>query len=274
MRTFVRLLPRLLLLGVAATALLVLAGRERPAHAEAIPPVTPPLPASPAPGPSLEATVPALSPPPGPTLPLPTLPTVPAPPSLHAPPPLPPSPAPASPEPPDPPVLRALGAPAPDPAGLTGAVGPLSEVPEVVSPELVLPDLAPVTELLDLPTLLGRVVELVAAPALPAPTPANAPDRARAAPRIEPAASRVDVPETSAAPTGVDVGAAPARGPPPEPPGSLHPCSGGGAPYPTRAEPGMFSQRAAHDMSWRGGLLAEARAFGSTLLREPLLRPD
>jgi hypothetical protein len=282
MRAFVRLLPRLLFLAVAAAALLVLAERARSAHADALPPITAPAPPeapslSPTPLPSLPAPppvtppslsapspLPALPSPPvltAPTLPgviVPALPGVPTPPDLTG--------APAAPEVP--------GAPAVDPESVTGILGPLPGVPEVAPPEPLLPDLPAVPEVPDVPVPLDRVLELGATPAPDAPAPANAPDRAPAQLLADPSASRADARDVFPVVFGGEVGIAPARGPPVGAPGSPHPCPGGGSSHPNRTDPAAFLDPAADEASRRAGSLAEARAYASTLLRDPLLRPD
>jgi hypothetical protein len=227
MRAFVRLLPRLLLLGVAAAALLVLAERERSAHADTLRPL--PTPAPPAAAPAALA--------PRPVLPAPALPS------------------------------------APVPTTLTGAAGPLSGVPEVAPPEPLLPDLPPVPEVPDVPTTLDRVLELGAAPAPAAPAAVNAPDRAPST-LAEPASARLDPPPVGGIVDGLGVGVEPARSPPADAPGSPHPCPGGGSPHPTPTDAAAFPDPTTDDASRRVGLLAEARADASTLLGDPLLRPD
>jgi hypothetical protein len=244
MGTFVRLLPRLLFLGVAAAALLVLAERERSAHADALPPVSTPV--APAPPPPTTPQLPTPPPVPVPALlPVPVPPTVPpvpapAPPGL---------PVPAPPEfPAAPGVPGAPGVPPVDPVGVTGIVGPLPGVPEVAPPEPLLPDVAPVPEVPAVPVPLDRILELGATPAPDAPAPANAPELAGFALLAGPASSHLD-PRTGNVLGGVDVGFSPTRAPPTEVPGT-------------------------DDASRRAGLLAEAPAYASTSLRDPLLRPD
>src|SRR5947209_8366193 len=179
MRTIVRVLPRLVLLGVAGGALLVLAERAQEAHAQAS----------------------------------------------------------------DPPAAPAS--------------------PSVPSPEL--PDPA-------IP--LDGVLELSAAPAPATPVPADALDRAPSVPVAGPAPSRVELAATGEPLAGIDVGFLPARGPPTEAPGSPHPCPGGGSPHPTPADPAAHLSPGVDRASRRTGLLADARVYASTLLRDPLLRPD
>ena len=286
MGTFVRLLPRLLFLGVAAVALLVLAGRERSAHADAPPPVTSPeltepsLP--PVTAPSLPAPPPPPAPPPiaAPSLPPAITPSLPAPaiPSIAA-------PAPAAPsvggtELPTPPVPAPPGVPDVDPETLSPVVGllptapALPEVPDVAPPLPGLPDLSSVPAVPHAPTPLDRVLELSATPAPNAPVPVNAPDRSPPVPLAEPAPSRLVPREPGGMLVSVDVGFTPARGPPTDAPGSPHACRGGGSPHPTGADQAAFLAPATGDASRRAGLLAEARAYLSTLLRDPLLRPD
>jgi hypothetical protein len=150
-------------------------------------------------------------------------------------------------------------------------VGPLPDVPEVSPPEAALSDLAELTA----PVIpLNGVLDLSAAPA-PAPSaPPDALDRAPSVPAADPAPSRVELAETAELLAGIDVGFPPARGPPTETPGSPHPCPGGGSPHPTRADPAAYLSPGVDHASRRAGMLAEARAYASTLLRDPLLRPD
>jgi hypothetical protein len=184
-------------------------------------------------------------------------------------------PGPAVPAVPDPPALPGLPeVPAPpsvDSGAVTGVVGPLPNVPEVAPPEPVLPDLPAVP---DVPTPLERVLDLGATPTTDAPAPANAPDRAPSTLLSEPTASRLDPRDAVGMLVAVDVALAPARGPPPELPGPPHPCPGGGTPHPTRTDPAAFLDPATDDASRRAESLAEARAYASTSLRDPLLRPD
>jgi hypothetical protein len=150
-------------------------------------------------------------------------------------------------------------------------VGPLPDVPEVSPPDPALPDLS---ELPDPALPLDGVLELSAAPAPAAPAPADALDRAPSVPVADPAPSRVELVEVGELLAGIDVGFPPARAPPTETPGSPHPCPGGGSPHPTRADPAAYLSPGADHASRRAGLLAEARVYASTLLRDPLLRPD
>jgi len=144
-------------------------------------------------------------------------------------------------------------------------------VPEVSAPAAALPDLP---ELPDPAIPLDGVLELSAAPAPAAPVPADALDRAPSVPVADPAPSRVELAETGELLAGIDVGFPPARGPPIEAPGSPHPCPGGGSPHPTRADPVAYLSPGADHASRRAALLADARVYASTLLRDPLLRPD
>ncbi len=279
MRTFVRLLPRLLLLGVAAAALLVLAERERSAHADALPPITPPeLPTVPPPPPVAPPTLPeppALPPVTAPAPPVVPSITVPVPPiSTPAPPTVPPGglPAPAEPDPPAAPDVPAgPGVPGIDPGPLTGIVGPLPDVPEVSTPEPLLPELP---EIPDPAIPLPGVLDLLSAPAPTAPLPADAPGLAPSVPVPGPAPSRVDPTEIGGSIVGIEVGVVTARAPPTEVPGSPRPCPGGGSPRPTRTDPAAFPAPGTVEATRRAGLLAEARAYASALLRDPLLRPD
>jgi hypothetical protein len=150
-------------------------------------------------------------------------------------------------------------------------VGPLPDVPEVSPPDPALPDLS---ELPDPALPLDGVLELSAAPAPAAPAPADALDRAPSVPVADPAPSRVELVEVGEQLAGIDIGFPPARAPPSETPGSPHPCPGGGSPHPTRADPAAYLSPGADHASRRAGLLAEARVYASTLLRDPLLRPD
>jgi hypothetical protein len=165
----------------------------------------------------------------------------------------------------------APGLPGIDPGGVTGTVGPLPDVPEVPAPEATLPELP---ELPDPTVPLEGVLDLSAAPAPVAPAPVNSPDRAPSVPVPDPAPSRVALVETGGLFAGFDIGSPPARAPPTDPPGSPHPCPGGGSTHSTRADPAAFLPPGADDASRRAGLLAEARAYASALLRDPLLRPD
>src|SRR5438445_235084 len=94
----------------------------------------------------------------------------------------------------------------------------------------------------------------------PAPAPPPVPS-----PSLPPAPT---VPPAPALPPSVPLPAMPAL------PGSPHPGPGGGAPHPTRADPAAYLSPGADHASRRAGLLAEARVYASTLLRDPLLRPD
>jgi len=292
MKTFVRLLPRLLLLGVAA-ALLVLAERGRTAHADALPSITTPAPPA---APALPLpTTPSLAPPPLPPGPPPVIaPTAPAPPPLPAPtvpsppvPTLPPLPSVAAPAPPDAPAPAptalpglpgAPDVPAPppvDPGMLTAIMGPLPGVPDVAPPDPLLPDLPTVPDLPRVPTPLDRVLELVGVvPAADAPALVNGADRAPSTLVATPAPSRLDPRQPGGFLVALDLSFAPARGPPANAPGSPHPCPAGGSSHPTRADPAAFVDPATGDASCRAGSLAEARAYASTSPRDPLLRPD
>jgi hypothetical protein len=121
---------------------------------------------------------------------------------------------------------------------------------------------------------LDRVLELGATPAPDAPAPADTPDRGPSQLLADPPAWRVAIGDAFGALFGAEITLAPARGPPGEAPGPPHPCPGGGSPHPTRSDPVALLDPAADDASRRAGLLAEARAYASTLLRDPLLRPD
>lgn len=290
MRAFVRLLPRLLLLAFAAAALLVLAERERSAHADALPPRTTPGPsADPAPPPFTTPPPPAppprpphlvVAPPSPPQLPVPTPPSPPIPTLPTLPPvdtPAPPgSPVPAPPELGGlPGVPEAPGTPFVDAGGLTGIAGPLAGMPEVEAPEPpLLPELPAVPDVPNVPPPLDRVLELVAAPASGAPAPAGVPDRPPSTLVSQPAPWRVDPGVAIGVLVDVDAGLAPARAPPDGASGSAHPCPGGGSPHPTRTDPAAFPDPATRGASRGAGLLAEARVYTSTSLRDPLLRPD
>ena len=158
-----------------------------------------------------------------------------------------------------------------DAGGVAGNVGPLPDVPEVSPPDPALPDLS---ELPNPAIPLDGVLELSAAPAPAAPVPADALDRAPSVPVADPAPSRVELVETGELLAGIDVGFPPARAPPIGTPGPPHPCPGGGSSHPTRADPVAYLSPGADHASRRAGLLAEARVYASTLLRDPLLRPD
>jgi hypothetical protein len=148
-------------------------------------------------------------------------------------------------------------------------VRPLPNVPEVSAPDATVPNL---------PELPGPAIplngELSAAAAPAAPVPTDALDRAPSVPVADPAPSRVELAETGEQLADIDVDFPPARGPPIEAPGSPHPCPGGGSPHPTRADPAAYLSPGADHASRRAALLAEARVYASTLLRDPLLRPD
>jgi fused signal recognition particle receptor len=236
MRAFVRLLPRLLLLAVAAVALLVLAERERSAHADVLPPLTtPPPPSAPAPDPTTPPSLPAPPPLPAPTLP-----------------------------------------PAPEPS-LTGAVAPLRSVPEVAPPEPLVLDLPPVPDLTDVPMVtLARVLELGAAPAPDAPAVADAPGAAPSPLLAEPLSAPLDASEPGGFLVGAGADFAAARAPPVEAPGSPHPCPVGGSPHPTQTDVAPFPEPepAACEAPRGASSRTDARAYASTLLCDPLLRPD
>ena len=297
MRTIVRVLPRLVLLGVAGGALLVLAERAQEAHAQAsdppaapaspsvpsadLPPVTTPpptTPPAPAPPPVPEAPAPPPTVPPAVPVPTPTAPTTPAIPGVTAVPEVPaPGPAPVPSAPDIPGVPAAPGIPGID----TGrVVGPLPNVPDVPDVPEVPEVSTPATELPELPELPDPaippdgVLGLSAAPAPATPVPADALDRAPSVPVAGTAPSRVEFAETGEPLAGIDVGFPPARGPPTEAPGSPHPCPGGGSPHLTRADPAAYLSPGVDRASRRTGLLADARVYASTLLRDPLLRPD
>jgi hypothetical protein len=150
-------------------------------------------------------------------------------------------------------------------------VGPLPNVPEVSAPDAAVPNLS---ELPHPAIPVDGVLELSAAPPPAAPVPADALDRAPSVPIADPAPSRVELAETGELLAGIDVGFPPARGPPIEAPGSPHPCPGGGSPHPTRADPAAYLSPGADHASRLAALLADARVYASTLLRDPLLRPD
>ncbi|HYX11453.1 MAG TPA: hypothetical protein VE817_05710 [Candidatus Acidoferrum sp.] len=157
---------------------------------------------------------------------------------------------------------------------MTGTVGPLPDVPdvpEVSAPAAALPDLP---ELPDPTIPLNGVLDLSAAPAPAAPVPADALDRAPSVPGADPAPSRIELVETGELLPAIDVGFPPARAPPGDVPGSPHPCPGGGSSHPTRANPAAYLSPGADQASRQAGLLAEARVYASTSVRDPLLRPD
>ena len=291
MRTIVRVLPRLVLLGVAGGVLLVLAERAQAAHAQ-----TPDPPAAPA-SPSVPAPdLPPVTTPPPTTPPAPAPPPVPEPPPPPAPPtvPLPTSTAPTTPalpgvpsgtlpevpapglpvvpSAPQPPAVPvAPGVPGIDAGRTVGAVGNGGALPEVSPTEAAFPDLS---ELPDPAIPLNGVLDLSAAPAPAAPVPTDALDRAPSVPVAQPAPSHVELAETGELLQGSDFGFAPARAPPTDPPGSPHPSPGGASPHPTRGDPAAYLSPGADQAARRAGLLAEARVYASTLLRDPLLRPD
>jgi len=161
-----------------------------------------------------------------------------------------------------------------DPGGVTGTVGPLPAVPEVSPPDATLPELPQLPGLPDPAGPLDGLLDLSAAPPTAAPSPVNPPDLAPSVTVPDPAPSRVAVFETGGLFAGIDVGFPPARAPPPDAGGSPHPCPGGGSTHPTRADPAALLPPGADDASRRAGPLAEARAYASAVLRDPLLRPD
>jgi hypothetical protein len=176
---------------------------------------------------------------------------------------------PSAPQPPAVPV--APGVPGIDAGRTVGAVGNGGALPEVSPTEAAFPDLS---ELPDPAIPLNGVLDLSAAPAPAAPVPTDALDRAPSVPVAQPAPSHVELAETVELLQGSDFGFAPARAPPTDPPGSPHPSPGGGSPHPTRADPAAYLSPGADQAARRAGLLAEARVYASTLLRDPLLRPD
>jgi len=145
------------------------------------------------------------------------------------------------------------------------------DVPEVSPPEAALPDLP---ELPDPAIPLDGVLELSAPPALAPSVPADALDRAPSVPVADPAPTSFELAETGELVAGIDTGFPPPRGPPTGAPGSPHPCPGGGSPHPTRADPAAYLSPGADHASRRARMLAEARVYASTLLRDPVLRPD
>jgi hypothetical protein len=273
------------MLGVAGGALLVLAERAQDAQAQtldppaaptisAVPPLDlPPVTAPPTPAPP-PVPEPALPPTPNvpPALPLPA-PTFPTPPAVAAPEVPGPVPPVVLPSPDVPGAPAAPGIPGIDPGRVNGTVGPLPDVPEVPAPapEATLPDLP---ELPDPAVPLDGLLDLSAAPPPAAPAPANAPDVAPSVTVPDAAPSRIALVEARGLFADIDIGSPPARGPPTDAPGSPHPCPGGGSTHPTRADPAALLPPGADDASRRAGLLAEARAYASALLRDPLLRPD
>src|SRR5262249_19439940 len=118
------------------------------------------------------------------------------------------------------------------------------------------------------------VLGLAAAPAPGAPAPAGVPDRSPSTLVAQPAQWRVDPGVAIGVLVDVDAGLAPARAPPDGASGSAHPCPGGGSLHPTRTDPAAFPDPATRGASRGAGLLAEARVYTSTSLRDPLLRPD
>jgi len=158
---------------------------------------------------------------------------------------------------------------------VVATVAPLPNLPNVpdvpeVSPDAALRDLP---ELPDPAIALDGVLELSAAPAPAVPVAADALDRAPSVPVADPAPSRVELAETGEPLAGIEVGFPPARDPPTEAPGSLHPCPGGGSLHPTRADTAAYLSSGADHASRRAELPADARVYASTLLRDPLLRP-
>jgi hypothetical protein len=270
------------MLGVAGGALLVLAERAQDAEAQTVdPPLAPTIPTVPEDLPPVTVP-PAPAPPPvhapalptapnvPPALPLPArvAPTVPAAAIPEVPAPVPPvvPPAPDVHGAPTAPGIRGI-----DPHRVSGTVGPLTDVPEVSTPEATLPELP---ELPNPAVPLDGLLDLSAAPPSAAPAPVNAPDLAPSAPVADTAPSRFVSIETGGVLAGIDSGSPPARGPPSDAPGSPHRCPGGGSTHPTRADPAALLPPGADDASRQAGLLAEARGFASALLLDPLLRPD
>ena len=107
-----------------------------------------------------------------------------------------------------------------------------------------------------------------------APAPVNALDGAPSVPAPDPAPSRVAPVEPGGFLPAVDFGFPAARGPPRDAPGSPHPSPSGGSTHSTRTEPAALLPPGADAASRRAGLLGEARAYASALLRDPLVRPD
>jgi hypothetical protein len=278
MRTIVRLLPRLLVLGVAAGALFLVLDRARPAHAVDPPvggdtiglPPAPELPAVPAPAPA-----PSIPPPPqAPTLPevpapaLPVVATAPGGLVPGSPPPLPPAP-PGGPTVPTPVWPAAPEVPGVDLAKVTRALGPLPEVPSLVA---LAPELTELPALPDEAPPLKGLLDLVAAPPAAPPSPVFA-DSAPAAPAPELDASRVGLSDPRWLDLVLGEGRAPARAPPTQRPSPLHPCPSG-ATSRGCADPARLLPPGADDAARRAGLFADARAYVSALLFDPLLRPD
>jgi hypothetical protein len=253
MGTIVRLLPRLLLLGVAGAALLILADRAQEANAQApAPPSVANLPPDLPPGhaPALHEQLPITSSAP-PTIPV-TLPAASSARSLA-----------------DLPVLP--------------AVPGLPDLPDL--PDLPpLPDLPTAPRLPDLPitssasptptTLADGVLGLGGAPKPAVPAATDAPFRAPSAPtdRLSPAS----VPSTDAGaiPAGRDIEVVAARAPPNETAPAPHPCPDGSTPHSTDGDQAGFLLSGVDDASTGAQSFDAARSCASALPRDPLLRPD
>ncbi len=290
MRTIVRLLPRLVMLGIAAGALFFVLDRVRPAHAvdppvgeDAIP--EPPAADLPAPPPP---TAPSVSAPPTvplPAVPAPFLPTPPALPAVPAVPAVPDglvpgitAPAPAVPDG----LVPAAPAPAPPPTPeipaidvekVTRALGPVPSVPSVPSvsaPEAELPQLPALSD--ELPPVRALLDLVAVTPSTPAPVIALGRLTTVAVP--EPARSGVGLFDTGWTIPVLDLAHAPARAPPPPPQSPIHSCPGGGTSHTSRTEWAGSLPSGADDASRRAALLADARSYASTLLLDPVLRPD
>jgi hypothetical protein len=242
METIVRLLPRIILLGVAGAALLILAEYAQEAHAQAPappgvangPPDLPPGHASAVPE---QLTTASLVPPTAPAIAA-------APPIALSAPPITLSAPPMLPAVPDLPVLPA--------------------VPELRS----LPDLPTAPGLPDLPTAPGL-------PDLPAvPVPSDAPFHAPSAPTDAPTPASVPSTDAWGMPAGLDIDVVAARAAPNETPPARDACPDGSTPQSTDAEQAGFLSSGVDDANPGAQSFDAARSSASALPRDPLLRPD
>ena len=286
MRTIVRLLARLAVLGVAAGALFFVLDRARPADA-IDPPIggdtIPELPAADLPAPA-PPPAPSLSPPPAvplPAVPAPAVPALPAltavpavpdglVPAITAPAPAPPEGAPDAPAPPASPAPTPPQIPGVDVEKITRAVGPLPAVPSVSAPEAELPELPALPD--EVPPLQGLLDVVAVTPYAPAPEVAL--DRAPTVAAPEPARSRAEVFDTGWTIPAFALAHAPARAPPPPPQPPFRSCPGGGTSHTSRADWAGSLPSGTDDATRRAALFADARSYASTLLLDPVLRPD
>jgi hypothetical protein len=169
-----------------------------------------------------------------------------------------------------------------DPGGVVWSVGPLPVAPSVSAPDAALPELP---ELAQSPLTDGLLPPVPPDPAPAAPEPIGAgvfpdsplPTTGAAVPA---AAVVPPAPEQSGfAPLDAGAvfavfasGSAPARAPPTGAP--LRPCGGSGTPHSSRGDPVGSPPSGADLAIRRAGLLADSRSYASTLILDPVLRPD